>query len=148
MIVWIMCSPREPSWRACNGRQSRGDVHDQRGRARLGELVLRARASRAAALIVVDFWLHLFIKEKVERNRGSLFVCGLLSSTMRRYSALYSNTTTAFCSSISRKASRSFVSVSTAKRCTPPALLSIRCSSLAVSIFHAPCVCAPGPVIV
>ena len=46
-------------------------VHDPRGRARLGERVLRARASRAAAWIVVDFWLHLFIKEKVEENSSS-----------------------------------------------------------------------------
>ena len=38
------------------GRQSRGDVHDPRGRARLGEPVLRACASRAAAWIVGAFW--------------------------------------------------------------------------------------------
>jgi hypothetical protein len=41
-------------------------VHGQRGCARLGEPVLRACASRAAALAVVAFWLHLLAKQKVE----------------------------------------------------------------------------------
>ena len=45
--------------------------------------MLRARASRIAALIAVDFWLHLFIKKKVEKSYASAPIVRIGTTTTR-----------------------------------------------------------------